>query len=84
MLAQLLFAAKQVPAAGDIQKQTFRGIEHDHRREALTPRRNIIEGAVIFLRIGLDRFQRWLHRARIGERHGKAQAQRACAGVHAC
>jgi len=70
--AERFFAAEEMCAASDVEKQSFRRIERDDWREAFAPGGDVIERAGVFFRFSFYRFELWLHGARIGERHGEA------------
>ena len=70
-------------AASDVEKQAIWGIDHDNWREALAPGSDVIERRRIFFGLGFHCRQARLHRARIGERHGKPQAKRRRALIDA-
>ena len=62
-------------ATGDVEKQTFRRIEHDNGRKPLTPGCDTIEGARVFFRLFFDRLKFGLDCPGIRERHGQVQAK---------
>lgn len=76
LIAQRLFTAEEMRAAGDVQKQTIRRIDHNNRRKALAPGSDMIERARIFFWFSFNCGETRLHRARIGERHGELQPKR--------
>ncbi len=83
LVTEIFFAAKQVLATGNIEKQTLRRINDHNRRKTLTPGGNIIERARVFFRLCFHRFQFWLHRTRVSQRHCEVQPKLACARIHA-
>lgn len=83
LVAQCGFAAEQVCTAADIQEKTIGRIEHDHRREALTPSCDVVERAGVFVRLGFDSGERGMNRTGVGKRHGELEPQGGCACVNA-
>ena len=73
--AHFSFAAEQMRAAGDVEKQSIRRIESDQRRITVAPVGDRVQQSCIGGLVRIDYRKRGIHRARIGERHAGAQAE---------
>ncbi len=67
-------AAKQMGAAGDIQKQAMRRIERDQRRETVAPVGDVAERPGVGRLIGVEHCQMRTDGAGIGERQADGKA----------
>ena len=68
------FAAEQMGAAGDVEKQPMRGIERHQRREAIAPVGDIVQRLGVGDLIGIEHRQFRTDRAGIGERQADLEA----------
>ncbi len=80
--AHLRGVAKQMRAAGDVQKQTLRRIERHDRREALAPAGDVIQQFQIGFIFGHTRGKRGDTRARISEREARLESRFARGHVY--
>ena len=76
-LHQRCFAAEQMGAAGDVEKQTMRRIERDQRREAVAPVGDVVQCLEIGGRIGVEHLHMRADRARIGQRQADLEPETA-------
>ena len=70
------FAAEQMGAAGDVEKQAVGAVQRHQRGVAVAPVGKAFEQAAVGLRIGLDDVDRGMHGARIGNAHAALQMKR--------
>ena len=74
-LHQRRFAAEQMGAAGDVEKQAMRGIERHQRREAVAPVGDVVQQVGVGGFIGIEYPYLRTDRAGIGERQADFEAK---------
>jgi hypothetical protein len=74
-MQQCGFAAEQMRATGDVEKQPMRRIERHQRREAVAPVGDVIQQFGVGGLIGVEHLQMRANRPRIGQRQTDLEAE---------
>lgn len=84
LIEHRLFAAEEVDAAGDVEKEPVLSAQRDQRRIAVAPVGKAFQKPAIGLRLRLDHLQPGMHGARVGHPHARAQPEGGGRLVEGC